>query len=372
VIGSQTGWSTTGTTAAFTAALVASAVAGVAVGRWLDRHGPRRLMTSGSLLAAAALGLIGWSPTLGWFCGGWLLAGLAMGATLYPPAFAAVTRWYGPRRVQALTVLTLAGGLASTAFAPVTAMLADRLGWRAAFLVLAAVVAVITVPAHWFGLRPAWPPAPVVTRAEERPTSVARSRAFLALAVALSLGALAEYAVVVSLVPLMTERGMGLTAAAVLLGASGAAQLLGRLGYPLLSRLVPVRARTVSVLVGVALTTAMLAVLTSTAAVVVAVAAGGALRGAQTLIHATAISDRWGTSHYGRLTGLLSAPIVLAAAVAPWLGAVLAARLGGYATTYLVLAGVAGLAAVAGLWSLPPPTGAPRSTDAPATTGARG
>ena len=53
--------------------------------------------------------------------------------------------------MAALTVLTLAGGLASTIFAPITALLAGQLGWRGTYLVLAAVLAVVTIPAHLIG-----------------------------------------------------------------------------------------------------------------------------------------------------------------------------------------------------------------------------
>ena len=42
----------------------------------------------------------------------------------YPSAFAALTGWYGPQRVQALTALTLAAGVASTIFAPLASALA--------------------------------------------------------------------------------------------------------------------------------------------------------------------------------------------------------------------------------------------------------
>ena len=44
-----------------------------------------------------------------------------MAGVFYPPAFAALTGWYGPDRVRALTALTLAAGFASTIFAPLTA-----------------------------------------------------------------------------------------------------------------------------------------------------------------------------------------------------------------------------------------------------------
>src|SRR4051812_48121760 len=47
-ITADTGWSATAATAAFSAGLVVSALAGIPVGRWLDRYGPRRVMTAGS------------------------------------------------------------------------------------------------------------------------------------------------------------------------------------------------------------------------------------------------------------------------------------------------------------------------------------
>src|SRR3954469_25359730 len=49
-ITADTGWSPTAVTAAFSAGLVVSALVGIPVGRWLDRFGPRRVMTAGSLL----------------------------------------------------------------------------------------------------------------------------------------------------------------------------------------------------------------------------------------------------------------------------------------------------------------------------------
>ncbi len=47
-----------------------------------------------------------------------------------------------------------------------------------------------------------------------------------------------------------------------------------------------------------------------------------------TLLQATAVTDRWGTTHYGRLSGLLGAPAHIAGAPAPWAGAALAGPVG--------------------------------------------
>ena len=79
----------------------------------------------------------------------------------------------------------------------------------------------------------------------------------------------------------------------------------------------------------------------------------GMVRGILTLVHATAVTDRWGASHYGQLTGVLAAPVTLAAAMAPWIGAVLASVLGSYSTMFWVMAGMAAVAAALGLATVP-------------------
>ena len=79
----------------------------------------------------------------------------------------------------------------------------------------------------------------------------------------------------------------------------------------------------------------------------------GLARGAYTLVQATAVTDRWGRRSYGRLNGVLTAPALVASAVAPFAGAALADLLGSYAAAFLVLAGVAGVAAVLMLGAAP-------------------
>jgi hypothetical protein len=64
------------------------------------------------------------------------------------------------------------------------------------------------------------------------------------------------------------------------------------------------------------------------------------------LLQATAVSDRWGAAHYGRLSGLLSAPAMTATAISPWAGAALAGPLGGYPELFVLLAAVGGAAAL--------------------------
>lgn len=352
-ITADTGWSTTATTAAFSGALLVSALAGIPVGRILDRRGPRVVMTTGSVLGVLAVLALAYAPNLGVFTAAWLLAGTAMAATFYQPAFAAVTRWWGKDRVRALTIVTLAGGLASTAFAPLTALLAENLSWRSTYAILAVILAAVTIPAHALALRAPWPPAPPPATLQTNGSgSVARSRPFLMLAAAFTLNGFAMYGVVFGLVPLMTERGAGPTVAAWALGLGGAGQTLGRTLYAKLARRSTPTARTVALIAAGGATTAALALIQGPIPLLIALAlAAGMVRGNLTLLQATAVSDRWGTTHYGRLSGLLVAPVTIASATTPFAGAALAATLGGHSHLFLVLAGVSLLAGAFALTS---------------------
>jgi MFS family permease len=354
-ITSDTGWSATAVTGAFSVALLVSAVVGIWVGRHLDAYGPRTVMTAGSLVAVPGMLTIAAAPSLAVFYVGWVLVGAAMAGTLYPPAFAALTRWGGERRVRALTAVTLAGGLASTVFAPLAAAVDAAWGWRTAYVVLLVVAAAVTIPLHWRGLRKPWPEVvPEHHRAaaapDGRPRSPARvlsSRPFVMLAAANTIVALSVFAVVVNLVPMLREQGMDTRTAAVVLGLGGVGQVLGRLGYARFAAATGVAARGVVVVGAVAVSTAAFALAPPVTGVVIALGMLlGLSRGLYTLVHATAVTDRWGPASYGMLNGVLTAPSLAASALAPFAGALLATTTGSYARAFLVLAALAGIGAL--------------------------
>lgn len=356
----DTGWSRTAVTAAFSASLVVAGLVGIALGRRLDRFGPRRIMTASSVLATVAVVVIALAPTFAVFTGGWLLAGVAMAGTLYAPAFAALTRWGGPNRVAALTTLTFIAGFASTVFAPLAAVLQTATGWRATYLLLAIILAVITVPLHWWGLDHPWTPdeSQSVDANGDRARET-RTLPFVALMVTATLGAFAVYAAVINLVPLLIERGLTATQAAVALGIGGAGQVAGRLGYARFARATTPMSRLAITLAAISVTTALAAAAPAELSVLFVVSAvmGGA-RGIFTLVQATAVSDRWGTARFGHLNGILTAPVLVASAVAPFAGAALAEGLGGQTTAFYALAAAAALAVVPSL-----ATGRSRSRD---------
>jgi predicted MFS family arabinose efflux permease len=253
--------------------------------------------------------------------------------------------------VRALTTLTLVAGLASTIFAPLTSLMLDHLSWRATYLVLAGVLAVVTVPLHAFALTPPWTRAPEHRHRDGSLASVrsiVSSPGFLLLSGALTLTAFGMYSASLTLIPLLTGRGVSAGLAATTLGLLGAGQLLGRIGFaPLSARTTPT-ARTVAIVAASALAIALLAVVPGPTVVLVVLAVfAGAVRGAGTLLQATVVADRWGSARYGALSGWFAAPITTAAALAPWAGTALAEAVGSYPAMFAGLAVLVAVAAIA-------------------------
>lgn len=345
-ISSDTGWSRTTIAGIYSASILLSAIMGIWIGRLLDRVGPRIVMSSGSIVGAAGLVLSSQAPNLGVFIVAWLIIGLAQSATLYPPAFTAVTRWYGPRRAWPLTILTLVAGFASTVFAPLIDALLGHLDWRTTYLVLAAIGLVITLPAHLISLRAPWPSTArtaddkSAVKAEIR--AITRSARFRSLQAAAMIAGLGLYSVTLNLIPLLTARGFSHSLAAVTFGLVGAGQVAGRLAFAPLSRLGTPRIRVAVQMIMSVITLTLVAAIPGPVGIVIAAAVFiGAVRGTHTLLLPTAVADRWGTANFGALSGLFNAPIAAAIAVSPLVGALLADGLGGYTAAAWVFAVVA-------------------------------
>jgi MFS family permease len=344
------GFSTAELTGAFSLALLVSGGAGIAVGRYLDRHSPRALMTLASV--GGALLVVGWSQVHGLaaFYAVWIGIGLVMAAVLYEPAFAVLAKQFpvaGERR-RAMTTMTLVAALASFIFLPLSQALIDAQGWRAALLVLAVILATVTVPLHAMALRPA-PSLDVPDVAFAAPSASAghalRSASFWLLTGAFVLASLATIAMTVHAIPFLLERGHSPAFAAFAVGLIGVAQIPGRLLFaPLAARLRP-PAATASVFVLIAVGIGVIVSAPSGSALIAGLVLLGMGNGMATLARATAIADIYGSGAYGTIASVTGAMTTAARAVGPVATAVYAAALG-YTTLLWTLAGLA-LAAAA-------------------------
>jgi MFS family permease len=319
----ELGWSKAELTGAFSLALATSAVAAFPVGRWLDRHSPRPVMTLGSL--GGALLVLAWSQVhdLLLFYLLWIGIGVAMACVLYEAAFTVVAKWFRKQRRRALTAVTLVGGLASFVFSPLSNWLIDAQGWRTALIILAVVLAAATVPLHGLFLRsaperqlaPGDTPAPL--EPEIAAATAVGSSAFWYLTAAFVLSSFAISAVAVHLIPYLLEGGRSAGFAAAAAGLMGLMQIPGRILFAGAVRKLPRRYETPAVFL---LQGAGLAVLAATSAapgVVVAVSLFGMGNGMATLVRATAIADAYGSAFYGSIAGVAAACATGARAVAP-------------------------------------------------------
>ena len=340
-------------TGAFSVGLGVAALLALPVGRWLDRHGPRALMTTGSCLATALT--FAWSQvdSLPALYAVWFLMGFALASTLYEPAFAVVVSWFTHQRDTALLVLTLAGGLASTIFMPLEAWLLDRMGWRPALVTLAIVLGVLTIPLHALLLRrgPAdlhrdaqgkAISAPGITLGDAMHTSV-----FWVLAVAFVISNFASVTITIHLIPFLGDRGYTATVAATAIGWIGFMQVFGRAFFvPIATRLGPL-AMTAAVFATQGLGIAQLPLVGRAIPTVVPfVAMQGISNGMSTLVRASTLAELFGARHYGTIGGAMALGANGARAIAPVAASLLWVALGGYETLFWSFA--AALVAAAG------------------------
>lgn len=347
-IADDTGWPIALVTLSFSCGLIASAVGGVFIGRWLDERGPRLLMSLGSIVGPSGLVIVALAPDLAIFTVGWVIAGIAQSAVLYQAAFTVIARRYGSRRRGAMTILTLAGGLASTVFAPVVAGLLTVTDWRTTFLILAGILLITTVPLHWFSLERTWRPR--VHDGDAQPhtvSSVIRTRRFWMLELSMLSLIAALFSVTLALIPLFTEKGLSYELAAWALGLLGAGQVIGRLLYIAIPHTaapwIPLAA---TAGLGTAFLT-LLALVPGPPWLLISIGiAAGAVRGAQTLVQGSAVADRWGTHNYGAINGVFAAPITLVGAFGPAIGPLLAVATGSYSAMALIAVALAALSLV--------------------------
>ncbi|MEO7760587.1 MAG: MFS transporter [Casimicrobiaceae bacterium] len=381
-------------TGAYSLALGISATLLVPVGAWIDRRGGRAVMTGGSLLAVVLFGLLGLNHSLTGFYLIWCAMGFVMATTLYEAAFAVIEIEFEDSYRKGITVLTFAGGFASTVFIPVTQWLIDGFGWRGAAYGLALANLLVCVPlharlparktAHRVPHSPidpgggrgddAPPVAPIdpggggadgappvaVSRPPRRDAArmgarqairhALRSLRFWTLVVAYTAYALVVGTMGVHLIPLLGAKGFSTGEVVLIASLVGPMQVAGRLAQFGFGDALDVRrlSRIVFGLLPIAMAILLLAPAQSLFIAFFIVFYGVGM-GIQTILRGTAMPALFGRDNYAALSNLLSAPGVAARAVAPFLASLIVVGLGGYPGLEWAMLAVALIALIA-IW----------------------
>lgn len=212
-------------------ALLAGGLISPWAGGLADRHGAGRVMSLGSVGAAAALAVCGLAGNTLVFLAGMILVELASAFVLYSTAFAFLAQTTGARAQRSITYLTLIAGFASTIFWPLTSWILGSLQWHQVYFVFAILNLVICLPLHlWLSrfariaatrsVESSVAPAPVPV---DNPNLV-----FVLIVLGFSLAGFVSAATLFHMVPMLGLLGLG-TASLWVATLLGPAQVASRL-----------------------------------------------------------------------------------------------------------------------------------------------
>jgi MFS family permease len=152
----ETGWSRASVSSAVLYGQILLALCGPLTGLAVDRFGPRRLARLAGPLLALGLVTVGLlSNSANSFVLFFSLTFL-LGAAQVPVTYVkAVAGWYGKRLGLALGLALMFSGLGVALLPPLSAALIEAFGWRNAYLGLAGLVCLISLPSvHWLIVDP--------------------------------------------------------------------------------------------------------------------------------------------------------------------------------------------------------------------------
>jgi MFS family permease len=153
-ISQDTGWSRTGISSAMTIGFIAMAFGSMGWGALSDRLGSRAVVMIGSVMLGASLALASRATSLLAFQ---LIFGLAVGgaaAAIFAPMMACVTGWFDTNRSLAVSLVSAGMGMAPIVISPLAARLVTFYDWRTSMLVIAALAAIVMIPASLLVRRP--------------------------------------------------------------------------------------------------------------------------------------------------------------------------------------------------------------------------
>jgi len=360
-------WSRGGTAIAMSIYLLVSGATGPLAGALVDRFGPRRTLPFGALITAAALvGLSSATQLWHFYVGFGIVAAMGSAMLSAVPLLAIVSRWFERRRGTAMGIVSAGQGGGQLLLMPIQQLIGS-VGWRGAYLALAA--AVLIVPTALVSLL-------LYGRPEERGLSVddewkkenagatarrsevvilncswaetewtlrraAGTFRFWALTLVMALFAAGFFQVSTHLVAFLTDKGYSAQLAALVLGVQGFVNVIGKFaGGWLADRIGRERTITTSVaLFVICIALLNLAGLVISASIVFIFAIFYALGSGITLpALAASAADLFQGKHFGAIFGAITLGGLSGGAVGAWLGGFLFDLTKDYRANFLVAA----------------------------------
>jgi len=336
-IAADTNWSRTQIVAGLSVATLAITFASPVIGRLIDAFGPRRVIAYSTAPFALSLAAMRYLDAS--YAGYLALAALvgALGNCVNTFVYLSfMPRWFVNRLGLSLGLAATGIGVGQTIDPLAASYLLARYGWRDAFVILG--VATLTVTLICVAvLRD----GPLDARLPQVRTAQAatygldledamRTVVFWRLLVSVFLATAAVTGCTLSMVPLLTDRGLSLDVAAGMAATAGLAVILGRFATGLVLDRLGATAIARAMFVVAAGAIAALALGEGRATLYVAVAVIGLALGGEGDVLAFAVRSAFGTRAYGRIYGLLFGAFNAGVLIGPILMGLSFDRLGSY------------------------------------------
>jgi MFS family permease len=346
----ELGWSRDEIYGALSAGLLVAGLCSIPVGAWIDRGHGRKLMTGGSAVAALLLAVWSQTESLPLFYVVWIGLGFCQAVILYEPAFAVITRVFGPDFRRAILLMTFLGGLAGSVGIPFAQFLIERLGWRPSLEVMAAINLGVAFCIHWlFVPGPRDKPIPIAAPSVKADAGPGRSPlalavrvpAFWGLVVAFAGYGLAFSAMSFHLIPLLVERGVEMNVVMIIIALIGPMQVVGRVLLMAGQRLITTIQLGALVYFAFPISMAMLALgVRAFFWLVVFAVIYGVANGLVTILRGISVPEFIGPEGYGVVSGALTMPTNIMRAAGPLLASIGWSMAGSYTPVLWVLAAI--------------------------------
>jgi sugar phosphate permease len=365
------GWSNSAVSGATGLFFSVSGITGAIVGPRIDRHGPFRFMTVGTILMGVAVALIGHVDSLWQLYADYVMLAVAFGMATTVSVNAIMTRWFVTLRARAMSVSSTGISVGGVLLAPFGSTLIDAGGLELATPVMGALILAVGLPLVILviafdprdmgleadgGRLPARVRAPLTAAAQQRVWTLrdaVRTVPFWAVLVAFLLVLTAQTGFVIHQISFLEDRLGSRSAAALALSTTAFGSIVARLVVGTFADAIDKRALTVLLLAVQATAVLLVIPIESRAATYALILVFGFTIGNVYMMQSLLVGEIFGMVSFGAVFGLVNLASYVGSGFGPLFVGWLEDVTGSYSVPFTVTAIATYAAALAVLLARP-------------------
>ena len=265
------------------------------------------------------------------------------------PAGRLIGIWFSRKRGRVMGITQMGNNFGGLVIPPIIGATLVASSWKGGYLVLAGMALFATMFALVVVREFPRASDDQVNQAASQPSTALtgwttrqalRSKAFYAIAIAVSLGTFTYVAILPQVIAHLTNEGVSLTVASLALSALAVGGIVGKVGYGLLAERITARRALMVNLVGQATFVFLMIYAGAPAIMWVSVPLYGFCMGGFGALFTVIIQDTFGIKNFGSIMGIISMGTIVSFLVGPLLAGASFDITGSYATAFAIVAGL--------------------------------